>query len=79
MDEPIKLGLEGEKWMSEIKALAVPIPGTDRSVLVMHGKEVDKYVVIDAVSWSYHDDLLMVASVVLEFVRNYRGGNREES
>ncbi|QIG66882.1 hypothetical protein EVB41_052 [Rhizobium phage RHph_TM3_14A] len=63
------LGFEGEAWNTQLEALKVPIPGTDRNILVT--REGNDFFIVAGVEgsphWTKFDSLLMAAA----FVRNY--------
>ena len=78
--EPLSLGFEGEEWHHTICALTIPIPGTERVILVT--PEGNKYTLQRDIShtsfalitndhWEQFDDLLMVAAFIRNFLDTY--------
>lgn len=70
------LGFDGEEWNSELNTLLVPVPDTNKIVMVARNRE-DGFSVITQEKWEAIGDLLMVASYVQHFIDTYvtTGGN----
>lgn len=76
-----ELGFEGEQWNSALGCLVVPVPGSDRCVLVRKYGDGECYGVVTNAEWRTISDLLMVVAVLQDFINNYPvtiGGNHGE-
>jgi len=76
--EPLSLGYEGEKWYTEIDSLGIPVPGSNRHIMVTY--EGNEFMVYHALTplaydsdvvWLLFDNLLMAASYVRNFIDGY--------
>lgn len=67
---PFFLGLEGEYWETKLPALCIPIPASDRHVLVMRTQD-GSYKVLALNGDVVCSDLLMTASVVVDRIASY--------
>ena len=73
-----ELGFPNEAWNNPLNSLMVPIPGTDRVILVQEDR--GKYAVINQAKWEVVDTLIMAVALVHDLINNYvtTGGNRAE-
>lgn len=72
---PFSLGYEGERWNTPLGCLVVPVPGTDRCLLIQ--QKDGGYYLITQDKWRRYDNLLMLTAVLQDFIDNYVtiGGN----
>ena len=70
-DNPFSLGFEGEEWREEINSLLIPIPGTDRCVLIRKHGDDETYSMVTQDNWTAHGNLLMLVAVLHEYIANY--------
>lgn len=70
---PFSLGFEGEEWREEVNSLVIPIPGTDRVVLVRKHADDETYSMITQGNWTAFGNVLMLVGVIHDYITNYIG------
>ncbi len=73
-----KLGFPNEEWNRPLGSLMIPVPGTDRVILVQSDR--GKYAVINQTKWVVVDTLIMASALVHDLINNYvpEGGENAE-
>lgn len=74
----IELGIEGEEWVSSLGALIIPIPGTNKHIIVTRGNGVPRnrdkmYLVNEDKDFVEYDDIVLLAAAVYDLLDQKKG------
>lgn len=77
-DNKLFLGFEGEEWVESLNALIIPVPETDKHVIVTRGNGVPRnkdkiYLVNEDHDFIEYKDMLMLAAAIHDMVKRRQG------